>query len=114
MEQKLFSKLVKYIRLEFSPNNPAGKLSSVTYVDGLKVSPKKQAVSFKRIFYYTHGYTAEEMAKTLQKDTEKIINQYNTLSEFEGIAPVIKVAEQHWNNWPRDSYWLVEIGFTVS
>ena len=50
----------------------------------------------KRTFFYTHGVTPKKVAEAVQKQIPQ--------------AEIIEAAE-HWNSWPKDSYW--EVRFTV-
>lgn len=57
-----------------------------------RVSRKGRTYSVKRTFFYTHGCTADKIAAAIRR----------ALPE----ARIVE-AREHWNSWPKDSYWLV-------
>jgi len=54
----------------------------------------------KRKFYYRHGYSATQLVTDLSLALVRA-----------GWSLTIQKAEEHWNPWPRDSWW--EVRFTV-
>jgi hypothetical protein len=54
-------------------------------------------VSVKRTFFYRHGQTSQSVAQSIVG----LLQQNGLKVETE--------AEEHWNSWPKDSYWLVRI-----
>ncbi|OIP25794.1 MAG: hypothetical protein CO103_07155 [Chloroflexi bacterium CG_4_9_14_3_um_filter_45_9] len=52
----------------------------------------------KRIFLYKFGRDAEKIAEKVVKALEKI-----------GVKAEVLYAEEHWNPWPKDSWWEVGI-----
>ena len=54
---------------------------------------KDGTVSVKQSFFYTHGFTSSKFA-------QKVLNKFPNAN--------ILLSEEHWNNWPKTSYWLVK------
>lgn len=70
---------------------------SIAGFDSVRIS-KTDVVTVKRGFFYRHGGSAEGCAALVKK-------VYPTAT--------IVLAEEHWNNWPKDSWWQVEFTLAV-
>lgn len=67
---------------------------------GMKVIKNRGKYKIKRIFFYTGGWNVEkEKVRVSEKLREAGIN----VVEIE--------SHEHWNTWPRESYW--ETIFTI-
>jgi IS30 family transposase len=62
--------------------------------DGVK--RKGNAYAYRKGFFYAHGQTAEAVANEVKESLAKA-----------GIQATILSKQEHWNPWPRDSYWEV-------
>lgn len=72
--------------------------SSLVFEDKM-IAHKDGTVSVKRMFFYTHGATAEEwMEKVAAALDEQGV-------EFKRIR-----SAEHWNAWPKDSYFVAVVG----
>ena len=62
------------------------------------VSHKNETFKFRRGYFYTSGYDQHQYAKDCVK-------------AFDGAPFRVEVvsATNHWNAWPKDSYWEVII-----
>jgi hypothetical protein len=66
------------------------------------VAKKDGTFEARRTYYYRHGCTAEKFAE----DVVKVLSAA-------GFDVEVLAAEDHWNAWPRDSFWLVRFRVQV-
>lgn len=57
---------------------------------------KTGEVEFRRSFFYTHGYDAQKLAASIQKQLASL-----------GLEAVVLETYNNWQPWPRESYWRV-------
>lgn len=68
--------------------------------DRIGYSAKTQEYIVKHGYFYTHGYDEEKLADKVLRAAKQI-----------GMAITITASSNHWNAWPRDSWF--EVRFRV-